>query len=329
MGEDDRRRRPVPAESETWPDAEAYDSSEGREPSYGFLDAVRPEEAWEEEDEELGVFSPPEGDLWDSESPVASYAERGDGPFPAVATESPLEAAIAGVDRFRAQVDPGGSWDRAPGLGDQSSRLGVRTAGLGAQPLGEPRVGAVRAHRLERRRPKHSNEDSKSPDRSALARQGRADRAKEDRRGQKLPSPPRLYPKMRALLADPSLVVEGSDPLPEPLPPPVPGTFIANPPPRPPRAAAGDLDGMLSLMAEGLLIGEGPDGSTEIRISLKDEFFAGTELRIRLDDGRIAAALYPPSREVYWQLGGEAGELRARLEARGLRVQSLEVIEPS
>ena len=81
-------------------------------------------------------------------------------------------------------------------------------------------------------------------------------------------------------------------------------------------------------MADGLFMGSGPEGATEIRITLKDELFEGTELRISLDDGKIAATLVPPSREVYWQLGGEAHRLRDRLEERGLRVSELKVLEP-
>ena len=85
---------------------------------------------------------------------------------------------------------------------------------------------------------------------------------------------------------------------------------------------------MLALMADGLLVGEGDDGSTEIRVTLRDEFFAVTELRISIQEGRISAVLVPPNRQVYWQLGGEADQLRNRLESRGLRVSELSVQEP-
>lgn len=140
---------------------------------------------------------------------------------------------------------------------------------------------------------------------------------------------PRRYPRMRSLLKNPELVPEGSDPLPEPRAPPVPGTFIPRWPPLPPRPDPAELDPLLALMADGLLIGRGEGGATEVRVTLKDEFFAGTELRISVADKKVAATLVPPTREIYWQLSGEAGELRARLEARGLRVAELAVLEPT
>ena len=142
------------------------------------------------------------------------------------------------------------------------------------------------------------------------------------------PNPSRQYPRMRALLSNPERVPGGSRPIAPYRPPPVPGTFIPRPPPPPPRPKRTELDGLLAVMADGLLIGEGEGGASEIRVTLRDEFFAGTELRISLLEGRVSAKLIPPNREVYWQLGGEAGELRLRLEERGLRVSQLEVLEP-
>ncbi|MEL6184651.1 MAG: flagellar hook-length control protein FliK [Myxococcota bacterium] len=139
----------------------------------------------------------------------------------------------------------------------------------------------------------------------------------------------RRYPRFRALLRHPERVPDGSEPIPEPRPPPVPGTFIPNPPPPPPRTEPTELDAMLALMADGLFIREGEDGATEVRVTLRDEYFAGTELRIGLEAGRVRATLVPPSREVYWQLSGEAHQLRDRLEQRGLRVSELSVLEPS
>jgi hypothetical protein len=140
--------------------------------------------------------------------------------------------------------------------------------------------------------------------------------------------PSRHYPKMRALLRDPDAVPYGSDPPHVPAPPPVPGTFFpAAREPRPQPAPA-DLDGLLATMAEGLLIGETADGHTEIRVTLKDEFFAGTELRIVLGEGGLVAELVPPDREVYWQLSGNVDELRERLTGRGLSVTDVKVSFP-
>lgn len=139
---------------------------------------------------------------------------------------------------------------------------------------------------------------------------------------------PRRYPKMLALLSDPDHVPLGNEaPVPEPMPA-VPGTFFpAARPPRPQPAPA-DLDGLLATMAEGLLIGETPDGHTEVRVTLKDEFFAGTELRITLGAGSLSATLVPPDREIYWQLAGNIDALRERLTDRGLSVTEIKVADP-
>lgn len=138
----------------------------------------------------------------------------------------------------------------------------------------------------------------------------------------------RHYPKMRALLMNPDVVPEGNEPPFEPPKPPVPGTFF--PAAREPLAqpAPADLDGLLATMAEGLLIGETAEGHTEVRVTLKDEFFAGTELRITLGDGAVTAVLVPPDREVYWQLAGNIDALRDRLTGRGLSVTDIRVADP-
>jgi hypothetical protein len=142
----------------------------------------------------------------------------------------------------------------------------------------------------------------------------------------------RRYPKMRALLKNPDRVPHGSEPLARPKPRAVPGTFF--PAPRkekePPIGSAtpADLDEMLVAMAEGLLIGEDAAGHTEVRVTLRDEFFAGTELRITAGEGKVRAVLLPPDRSTYLELNGNIDELRLRLEARGLRVEELRVAEP-
>lgn len=137
------------------------------------------------------------------------------------------------------------------------------------------------------------------------------------------------YPLMLSLLAHPEEVLSGPPPPASSERPAVPGTFIPRPPPPPPQPEPTELDRMLSLMADGLLVGEDEEGGTEVRVTLKDEFFAGTELRIRLSKGQVKAVLVPPSRIIYWQLGGELHQLRDRLEARGLRVAELELSDPS
>lgn len=142
------------------------------------------------------------------------------------------------------------------------------------------------------------------------------------------PTMVRHYPKARALLADPDSVPYGIAPPTEPPAPPVPGTFFPMRPEPTGQPSALDLDRLLLTMAEGLLVGEDGDGGTEIRVTLRDEFFAGTELRISIADGRVHATLVPPDRDIYWQLNGHVGDLESRLSERGLRVQGIEVLEP-
>jgi hypothetical protein len=145
------------------------------------------------------------------------------------------------------------------------------------------------------------------------------------------PDHPRRYPKMRALLKNPDRVPHGSLPPSRPKAPPVPGTFFPAPKKEKPRELAStpqDLDDMLVAMAEGLLIGEDASGHTEVRITLRDEFFAGTELRITAGEGKVSALLVPPDRSTYLELNGNIDDLRLRLEARGLRVEELRVAEP-
>lgn len=223
----------------------------------------------------------------------------GDGPFPVdVETAPPMGNAFAAAGPYIPRVD--GRPSVASAFARSGDGIGVPGPTAALEPEAPPSPPELRLKR--RRKP-----PVEAPGRSI----------------------PRRYPKLRGLLSNPTLVPEGSDPLPEPVPPPVPGTFIPNPPPPPPKAEPTDLDGMLALMADGLFIREGDDGATEIRVTLRDEFFAGTELRIELEDGRIKATLVPPSRDVYWQLGGEAHQLRDRLEQRGLRVAELRVLEPT
>ena len=137
---------------------------------------------------------------------------------------------------------------------------------------------------------------------------------------------------MRALLQNPDRVPHGSEGPQRPHAPPVPGTFFPAPKKErdPPQgsAAPADLDQMLAAMAEGLLVGDDGAGGTEVRVTLRDEFFAGTELRIQTNGGKVRAVLVPPDRSTYLELNGNIDELRARLEARGLKVEELRVAEP-
>jgi hypothetical protein len=85
---------------------------------------------------------------------------------------------------------------------------------------------------------------------------------------------------------------------------------------------------MLEAMAEGLLVGSDGQGGSEMHVTLRDEFFRGTELRIAVEGGEVRAQLIPQDRDTYRLLSSEIHRLRASLEEKGLRIGVLEVVEP-
>lgn len=154
-----------------------------------------------------------------------------------------------------------------------------------------------------------------------LERRHRAD----PRRGLRPPSPERTYPLARALLENPNEVPYGLDPKPAPE---VPGTFIPHRQPKRRLESMERADQLLEEMASTLLIGGDDRGTKEVRITLSDDFFQGTELRIAFVGGQLSAELSPPDLATFELLKREASRLREHLEARGLRVSSVEVKRP-
>lgn len=263
--------------------------------------------AWTElEDQNLGPAAPP--DWADAQPDPEPEFYAGDGPFAA-----PQDApAQTDASRFADAL----KWEPSPEMMQDS---------LLNSPVPEVQVPAhikaelEKPHRLKRRAPSVAPRTVADVRRAAKPASPRAPKG---------PEPVRHYPKMRALLEDPDSVPYGIEPPSAAARPPVPGTFFPTPRAGPARPAAVDLDGLLLTMAEGLLIGEGPSGGTEVRVTLKDEFFAGTELRIAVGEGAVKATLVPPDREVYWQLSGHISELEERLNGKGLKVRTIEVLEP-
>lgn len=263
---------------------------------------------------------PPSGLADDLQDPPPSWIEPSPSPEPVYTGDGPFAApvdgpAARGTSRFTEALradEPAPRWTAEP---------------LPPPPAPPPKKKALvpahvkaeldRPHRLERRA-------SSVADPRTIGDLQRAAPPPRERAA----APARHYPLMRALLKDPDAVPYGIEPPTPPALPPVPGTFI--PAGRAPagRPNPADLDEMLLTMAEGLLVGESADGGTEVRVTLRDEFFAGTELRIALGDGRVRATLVPPDRSIYMQLNGHASDLEARLSDRGLRVASIEVLEP-
>lgn len=246
----------------------------------------------------------------ESEDPDWEEAEvyDGDGPF-AAPVDEPRTVAASTMDRF-AEALRAPPRAEMPGLG-----LSGRRRNLVAP---EVKAELQKPHRLQRR----PTSVAEAPPQTVGEMRRRAP-----------PRPPgkaqtRHYPQMRALLQDPDSVPYGIEPPIAAGKPAVPGTFFPTPRGPDERPQAVDLDNLLLTMAEGLLIGEMPDGGTEVRVTLKDEFFAGTELRIGVGAGEVTATLVPPDRPTYWSLSGNVHELENRLSERGLRVKTLQVLEP-
>lgn len=277
----------------------------------GFFDEAASVDPWNDVTPQELSNAQQEAD--DASHQAAEDLFLGDGPFAAPVDEKPMRIADprspSAISRFALATnaltvqhqptrDAKGRSTSSIRLGDASVTISRRvpsTAGRATE--------IVRAHHYERTPPT----PSQSP-----------------------PPHGRRYEKMRALLKNPDRVPHGSAS--KPKPPPVPGTFIPagkrekEPPPAP--SSPADLDEMLATMAEGLLIGSDASGQTEVRVTLRDEFFAGTELRITLGEGGVSATLVPPDRMTYLTLNGNIDELRMRLESRGLRVSKIRVSEP-
>ena len=266
----------------------------------GFTEAV---EAWQEADEE---------------------GQQGDGPF-AVAVDGPrprrpdvkpdlMAEAFAMPVTYVTPERPGIPVRRSPRTLD----LDPSAPSLWSHPEGDPSPNVEAPDTGVRRRPA-----GRAGPRAAPRNAPSSSTAGQRRRAPQ----PRQYPQMLALLEDQRVARRPGGHTPK-APPPVPGTFF--PAPREPmeQPEPTDLDQLLHTMAEGLLIGETSDGQTEVRVTLKDEFFAGTELRIVAGVGRVRAVLVPPDREVYWQLNGSLEALKRRLTDRGLDVEDIELRDP-
>ena len=139
----------------------------------------------------------------------------------------------------------------------------------------------------------------------------------------------REYPMMMSLLQDPP-VTGGEQVSDVPSSPPVPGTFFPTSSKKElvPESGPPDMEGLLSTMAEGVLLGGSSDGSSHMMITLNDEYFRGTELRISMEVTGVKAHLIPPDYEVYRHLSSELPRLEQRLLARGLTVNEVSVLKP-
>ncbi len=138
--------------------------------------------------------------------------------------------------------------------------------------------------------------------------------------------PVRDYPVLRGLVHNPDAFAHDE----RAASTAVPRAFVRAGAVHEPRSgsARADMDDMLEEMAEGLLVGGDGAGMSEIRVTLGEEFFGGTELRIQRNADGVTAILRPPDRETYRVLAAELPRLRVHLEERGLRVSNLRVEEP-
>ncbi len=271
-----------------------------------------------------GVGEPPRGP-----SRPASAA-RG----PSRGGSARADGAVAPSDVFeaveRSPVLDRGLTPRAPSVSERSAGRSRRTTGARATPAGVSLSQLAREAERARRDAWAAAESQ--PERSRRAEPARP-RPPPRRRPppvEPATAPPRRYPMMLALLADPDSVPHGSAPPPVVAAPPVPGTFFpVSREPRTPDPDTPDVDAMLGTMAEGLYIGGDGRGLTEVVVTLRDDFFRGTELHVQVSEGRVGARLVPPDYDVYRQLSAELPRLRERLERRGLSVSAITVDVPS
>lgn len=184
---------------------------------------------------------------------------------------------------------------------------------------------AQQAERLKWQSAKHDSETSIGAKKvsSASAHSGRREELDDPKR------PKREYPMMRSLLKNPpeSSQSEESD---ISSSPPVPGTFFPTSSKKElvPEDAPPDMEGLLAKMAEGVLLGGASDGSSHMMVTLNDEYFRGTELRISFEAAGVKAHLIPPDYEIYRHLSSELPRLEQRLLARGLTVNEVSVLKP-
>jgi hypothetical protein len=136
--------------------------------------------------------------------------------------------------------------------------------------------------------------------------------------------PVRDYPVLRGLVRNPDAAAVEE----RPLSTTTPRAFVRAGAVAEPRSARAEVDELLGEMAEGLLVGGDGAGTSEIRVTLGEEFFGGTELRIQRSADGVTAILRPPDRDTYRILAAELPRLRVHLEERGLRVSNLRVEEP-
>lgn len=97
----------------------------------------------------------------------------------------------------------------------------------------------------------------------------------------------------------------------------------------PPQAHA--LSALLPEVAGGALLVAEPDGSMSFDVDFHDDVFRELSCRIRVHGERVRAVFRATDVNTKRLIEGELGRLRAQLEGRGLRVDSMEVelVEPS
>lgn len=276
------------------------------------------------EDEKPGAPEPsPDPEQWDGDAPIAAPLDSPARPrtndLRALFSESsgwqdvtaslPAPAPALPVTESVVVLDPRAD---TPAL----ARTDPEVPALGAQRTAPSYFGPpLPAVGTDPRPPRSGSSSGRRP----LAREGSRSRA-----GGLTPPPSkpvRDYPVLRGLVEDPGrfLPVHSEDKAPVKAP--------VRPPPRREEPASRKVDGLLEEMAVGLLVG-GDGQSSEMRVTLGEDFFGGTELRISRGPDGVTAILLPPDRDSYRLLSSELPRLRAQLEQRGLRVQKLKVEEP-
>lgn len=256
---------------------------------------------------------------WDGDAPIAAPLD-----VPARASVPPppdLGAMFTEINQTMRPMPEVPTETSVPVFVDDLARAVTAPAPPARSPIDEAVLEALSREEVVRRSP------PRSPSRTGSST-GRRPPPREGSRSRLPNKAPREYPVMRGLLRDPEALPEGSPDRPSSV---EARAFIRSSPPRPPpreKASRAALDGMLEQMAEGLLVGGSGDALSEMRVTLRDEFFRGTELRIAVGLEGVTARFIPPDRDTYRHLSSELPRLRSHLADRGLKVGKLEVDEP-
>jgi flagellar hook-length control protein FliK len=131
---------------------------------------------------------------------------------------------------------------------------------------------------------------------------------------------------LQAAADPPPPQVLGAPPVPVPKRPP-PGAPAVRGPVGPALRAAPVAEALLAQTAQAALLRSAPDGSLSFDIAFSEAAFCEMACTISIQEGRTRATFRVSDPNARRLLEAEAGRLRVGLEARGLKVDRVEVVE--